>query len=54
MVPIVGVAHIGYIPKKRVVGISKLARLVIFTVKASNSRDNDSSNSRYHRKSFTA
>ena len=27
-VPIVGVAHIGYIPKKRVVGISKLARLV--------------------------
>ena len=24
MVPIVGVAHIGYIPKKRVVGISKL------------------------------
>ena len=28
MVPIVGVAHIGYIPKKRVVGISKLARLV--------------------------
>ena len=27
MVPIVGVAHIGYIPK-RVVGISKLARLV--------------------------
>ncbi len=28
MVPIVGVAHIGYIPKKRDVGISKLARLV--------------------------
>ena len=28
MVPIVGVAHIGYIPKKRVVGISKFARLV--------------------------
>ena len=28
MVPIVGVAHIGYIPKNRVVGISKLARLV--------------------------
>ena len=28
MVPIVGVAHIGYIPKKRVVGISKIARLV--------------------------
>ena len=28
MVPIVGVAHIGYIPRKRVVGISKLARSV--------------------------
>mgnify|MGYP006208848039 FL=1 len=28
MVPILGVAHIGYIPKNRVVGISKLARLV--------------------------
>ena len=28
MVPIVGVAHICYIPKNRVVGISKLARLV--------------------------
>ena len=28
MVPIVGVAHVGYIPNKRVVGISKLARLV--------------------------
>ena len=28
IVPIVGVAHIGYIPKNRVVGISKLARLV--------------------------
>ena len=28
MVPILGVAHIGYIPNKRVVGISKLARIV--------------------------
>lgn len=28
MLPIIGVAHIGYLPKKRVVGISKLARLV--------------------------
>ena len=28
MVPIVGVAHVGYIPNKRVVGISKLARVV--------------------------
>ncbi len=28
MVPIIGVAHIGYIPNKRVVGISKLARIV--------------------------
>jgi GTP cyclohydrolase I len=28
MVPIIGRAHIGYLPDKRVVGISKLARLV--------------------------
>ena len=28
MVPIIGVAHIAYIPVKRVVGISKLARTV--------------------------
>ena len=28
MVPIVGVAHVGYLPGRRVVGISKLARAV--------------------------
>jgi GTP cyclohydrolase I len=28
MVPIIGKAHVGYLPNKRVVGISKLARLV--------------------------
>ena len=28
MVPIIGKAHIGYLPDKRVVGISKLARLI--------------------------
>ncbi len=28
MVPIIGKAHIGYLPDRRVVGISKLARLV--------------------------
>lgn len=28
MVPIIGVAHIAYIPSKRIVGISKIARLV--------------------------
>ncbi|MBV1834531.1 MULTISPECIES: GTP cyclohydrolase I FolE [Novacetimonas] len=28
MVPIVGVAHVAYLPRKRVVGISKLARVV--------------------------
>ena len=27
MVPIIGVAHVGYIPNKKVVGISKLARV---------------------------
>jgi GTP cyclohydrolase I len=28
MAPIIGLAHVAYIPKKRVVGLSKLARLV--------------------------
>ena len=28
MVPIIGVAHVAYIPNSRVVGISKLARIV--------------------------
>ena len=28
MVPIIGCAHIGYLPEKRVIGISKLARVV--------------------------
>ena len=28
MVPIIGCAHIGYLPDKRVIGISKLARVV--------------------------
>ena len=28
MAPIIGMAHVAYIPKKRVVGLSKLARLV--------------------------
>ncbi len=28
MVPILGIAHVGYIPNNRVVGISKLARIV--------------------------
>ena len=28
MVPFVGIAHVGYLPKKKVVGLSKLARLV--------------------------
>ena len=27
MVPFIGIAHIGYIPDKRIVGISKLARV---------------------------
>ena len=33
MVPILGKAHIGYIPNNRVVGISKLARIVDVLVK---------------------
>jgi GTP cyclohydrolase I len=40
MVPILGVAHVGYIPNKRVVGISKLARIVdIYGKSYSNTRE---------------
>ena len=28
MVPFIGTAHVGYLPKKKIVGLSKLARLV--------------------------
>ena len=28
MVPIIGVAHVGYLPQNRVIGISKLARVI--------------------------
>lgn len=46
MVPIVGVAHVGYIPNKRVVGISKLARVVdIYGKRLQTQETNDSFNS---------
>jgi GTP cyclohydrolase I len=28
MVPVIGTAHVGYLPRNRVVGISKLARII--------------------------
>ena len=50
MVPILGKAHVAYIPDQRVVGISKLARVVDLLCEATpNSRNNDGSNSRYDR-----
>ena len=50
MVPILGKAHVAYIPDKRVVGISKLARVVdLYRKTAANSRNNDRSNSRHYR-----
>ena len=30
MAPIIGVAHVAYIPNKKVVGLSKLARTLIY------------------------
>ena len=45
MVPILGKAHVAYIPDKRVVGISKLARIVVEVIqKVTNARNIDSSN----------
>jgi len=39
MAPIVGTAHVAYIPNERVVGLSKLARVVeVFSKKITNSR----------------
>ena len=35
IVPILGIAHVAYMPRKRVVGISKLARLVDVIVELS-------------------
>ena len=53
MVPILGKAHVAYIPDKRVVGISKLARVVdCYAKKITNTRDNDCSNCRMYSKSF--
>ena len=55
MVPILGKAHVAYIPDQRVVGISKLARVVdLYRETTSNSRNNDGSNSRYDRQSAQA
>ena len=39
--PIIGGAHIAYLPDRRVVGISKLVRLVGFRQTAANSGEND-------------
>ena len=39
MAPIIGVAHVAYIPNKKVVGLSKLARTVdIFSKRLTNTR----------------
>ena len=40
MAPIIGKAHVAYIPKERVVGLSKLARVVeVFSKRLTNSRE---------------
>jgi GTP cyclohydrolase I len=45
MAPIIGVAHVAYIPKNKVVGLSKLARTVdIFFKKTTNTRKTNNAN----------
>ncbi|MDC1078180.1 GTP cyclohydrolase I [Candidatus Pelagibacter sp.] len=45
MAPIVGTAHVAYIPKERVVGLSKLARVVeVFFKTAANTRKINNAN----------
>ena len=53
MVPIIGKAHIGYIPDKRVVGISKLARLVdVYAKRLQTQETMTAQNRTKYRKSF--
>ena len=44
MAPIIGVAHVAYIPGERVVGLSKLARVVGIFKKITNSRKTNYAN----------
>ena len=46
MVPIIGVAHVAYLPNKRVVGLSKLARVVAIFKKITNTREINNANRR--------
>ena len=51
IVPILGVAHVAYMPNKRVVGISKLARLVdVFAKRLTNTGNSNCSNCRNYSK----
>ena len=53
MAPIIGVAHVAYIPKTKVVGLSKLARVVdVFFKKTSNPRTIDHANCKIFNGSF--
>jgi GTP cyclohydrolase I len=53
MVPIIGRAHVAYLPERRVVGISKLARLVdAFARRLQIQEKDDSADCRYARRGF--
>ena len=46
MAPIIGIAHVAYLPNKRVVGLSKLARVVeVYSKRPPNSRKTYNANS---------
>ena len=53
MAPIIGVAHVAYLPNKRVVGLSKLARVVeVYSKKITNTREINNANCRNFNERF--
>ena len=54
MAPIIGIAHVAYIPKERVVGLSKLARVVEVFSKRLQTQERLTANRKYFNGVFDA